>query len=358
MFKNLIILFLLALTGCASTPAVRFVWPPPPDEPRLEWVGVYYSENSFKLAASGEAFRKFLGAADEIIMKAPFGIVSDGKGKVYVSDIHERNVRIFDFNERKTRLLQQSSTMTTPTGLGIDKTGNLYVADSGKGVVRVFSPQGRPLFVFAEEEMTKPAYLAVDDEGGRIYVSDGMEHFIAVFDLQGKFLFKFGERGNEDGQLYAPQGLALSPEGHLYVADMFNARIQYFDRDGNFLGRFGERGDQKNQFENPKDLSFDSAGNLYVVDGRRSDLMIYTPEGKLLLVVGDGKASTHPMAFAAPRGIFIDGNDRIYVAENLNRRFSAWQYMSKEYLAEHPYTEADKQNLLDYVEKTSAGKKE
>jgi sugar lactone lactonase YvrE len=149
----------------------------------------------------------------------------------------------------------------------------------------------------------------------------------------------------------SPQGLAFGPDGHLYVCDMLNARIQIFSAEGTYVGQFGERGDQASQFENPKDLAFDSEGNLHIIDGRRSSLYTYTPEGRLLLVTGMGRASSSPFGFSVPKAIDIDVNDRIYITESLGHRFTIWQYMSKKYLAKNPYTEGDKEALLDYMEK-------
>jgi hypothetical protein len=74
----------------------------------------------------------------------------------------------------------------------------------------------------------------------------------------------------------------------------------------------------------------------------------------LLLVTGTGRASSSPFGFSVPKAIDIDANDRIYITEALNHRFTIWQYMSKTYLAKNPYTEADKEALLDYMEKVKS----
>lgn len=348
--------FLLALSlflgGCAAKELPRFVWPPPPDEPRLEFVGNYYSENSFEKTAKEKMMADFLGIQGQATFATPFGIVSDGKGIVYISDLHLKNVRIFDFNAKTVNFLTKNTKMGTPLGLALDRQGNLYIADGALKKIDVYSPDHQPLRTISqEEELSRPAYLAIDDQLGRLYVSDGMKHKIVVFSLDGEFLYSFGEGGTDPGMFYSPQGIALGPDGNLYVADMFNARVQVVTPQGEFVRMFGERGDQLGQFENPKDLAFDSAGNLHVIEGRRSDLVTFTPEGKLLLVTGNGRPDDSPFSFGAPRGIAIDANDRIYIAEATNKRFTIWQYMSAPYLAKKPYTAADRQALIDYTMK-------
>lgn len=355
--RKLFYLFLLLvqfslLAGCAGKQVLpRFVWPPPPEEPRVEWKGVYYSEDDFAKEGGGNVLQTVLGNTSAGSFKTPIGIVSDGKGKVYVSDVHWKNVWVYDFGLKKVKLLSNLGNFVSPLGLAIDKQGNLYVADGEKGSILVFDKDQTPLYAIEKkDELLKPAYLAVNDELGRLYVADGKGHRIVVFTLTGEYLFSFGSQGGAEGQFFSPQGLAFSPDGRLFVADMFNARIQVFNADGSFNSMFGSRGDQVGQFESPKDVAFDSAGHLYVVEARRSNVEIFQPDGTLLLVLGDGRATANQFGFSAPRSIFIDENDQILVSEALGRRFAVWQYFGDAYRKAHPFTAEDKRRLLEYVE--------
>ncbi len=341
------------LGGCAEKLQVKYVWPPPPEEPRLEWVGNYYSEAELPKSDTMKALGKIVGEQQVFSMVSPFGIVSDNAGRVFVSDIHAYNVHIFDFNDSTLKQLTGGGTFKRPVGLALDANNNLYVADAGKGMVMVYAPDLRPKFTFGKEEMEKPSYIAINEALQRIYVSDGLAHVISVFDMQGKHLFNFGGKGTVDGYFFGPQGLAINPEGNLYVADLYNARIQYFDADGQFLGKFGSRGDQFTQFESPKDIDIDSEGNIYVVDARAARLSVHNSEGEVLLTLGSGPTSSS-LGFGSPRSIFIDKNDRIYIADISNKRFSVWQYYSKKYLEKFPYTEKDKESLILYMEKRNA----
>lgn len=346
-------LTLSLLAGCADK-LPRFVWPPPPEQPRLEYVGRYFNEDDLRSEWAQGLAKNLLGQSISFLFRTPFGIVSDGQGLVYVSDIHLANVVIFDFNKRKVDYLTASPLFTTPLGLALDGKRNLYIADGGTNKVYVFSAERRPLRVFGEGHLKNPAYLALREDLGRIYVSDGADCKIAVFDMNGKHLFDFGKRGAADGEFNSPQGLAFDRQGRLFVADSLNARVQVFDSEGKYLSKFGTRGDQPGQLENPKDIAFDSDGHLYLLEGRRSTLSIYDDKGTLLLVLGIGRASNSDFAFAAPKALHIDARDRIFVAESLNKRFSVWQYLSKGYLGTNPYTDADRQELIDYMEKLKA----
>ena len=339
------------LAGCAPQASkVRVFWPPLPDQPRLEWLAVYYTAEDMTTSSTSSVMRKALGNAGLEYFSRPSGIVADGQGRVYVADVDAKTVRVFDFNRKVAEPFSSKAVFQSPAGLELDQSGNLYVADPGAGKVLVFSSQGQPLFACSSEDMTKPAYLALNEKLGRLYVSDGREDRIVVFDLKGRHLFSFGRRGGEEGTFNAPQGLAIDGQGRLFVADQLNARIQVFDAEGQFLYKFGGRGDQQWEFEGPKDLAFDGDGNLHVLDVRKAALVIYSPEGRLLLHLG-GKATSSPVGFSLPVALSITKDNKIYIAEGFNRRFSVWQYLSEEFIRQNPLDEKTVEEQLKLLKK-------
>lgn len=351
IFKGLLLIVLLMLSGCAEKPKMRVLWPPLPDRPRMEWIQTMYSEDDFPKSKGGKLAEKLMGPGAPAAFLRPFGIVSDGKGRIYVSDPDARAVKVVDFNARQIRLLTNSPAFRIPLGMALDSKGNLYVADAGAGRVAVFGTEGEPRFSLEDDQIKKPAYVALREDLGRIYVSDGGGHKIGVFDLKGKFLFAIGSQGSGDGEFMAPQGIAFDRQGRLYVADQHNARIQVFNAEGKFLSKFGERGDQQWHFEGPKDLAFDSEGNLHILDYRKSALVTYRPDGTLLLLSGGGGPNASPVAFALPSGISIDSGDRIYIADSFNQRISVWQYLSEAYVKENPFDEATRKAQEELVRK-------
>ncbi|PLX94166.1 MAG: hypothetical protein C0621_05925 [Desulfuromonas sp.] len=341
------------IAGCApssSDKLARVLWPPPPDQPRLEFIGVYHNEYDFEQTLLQRVAVAIAGKTKPQSFKSPFGIVADGEGHVWVSDIHAKNLRIYDFDERKVRFFFKRAIFSTPAAMDLDESGYLYVADTAANKIFTFSQSGKPGVVISDPtHLGKPSGVAVSRSLGRIYVSDGIGGKVVVFDLKGNYLFEFGRSTKEAGGLYSPQGLALDRDGNVFVCDMLNARMMVFDKDGGFVRTFGERGDQVWQFVSPKDCAFDSQNNLYIVDSRSANLLIYTPEGRLLLALGEGKASVHPLGFGAPSSIFIDKNDRIYVADIIDRRFSVYQFLTPEYLKKNPIRPEEMDALWDLV---------
>jgi hypothetical protein len=71
-------------------------------------------------------------------------------------------------------------------------------------------------------------------------------------------------------------------------------------------------------------LAVDGEDHLYVVDARFEAVQIFDAEGTLLLTFGEeGHA---PGQFWLPNGIFIDHNNRLWVADSYNRRVQVFDY--------------------------------
>lgn len=59
-------------------------------------------------------------------------------------------------------------------------------------------------------------------------IADRSNHRVQIFQQNGTFVTKFGGKGQGDGLMRFPAGVAVDKRGHLYVADTFNDRIQVF----------------------------------------------------------------------------------------------------------------------------------
>ncbi|WP_432822993.1 hypothetical protein [Trichloromonas sp.] len=339
-------LLLWLLVGCSPQHKIRVLWPAPPEQPRLEWLGLFSTRADFNLGGKKKAFTSFLTGDEELVFGAPGGVAADARNRVFVSDLQERTVHVLDFDNQSISRLKNFQ-FGRPVGLAVGGDGRVYVADAEKRAIVVFSPQLNPVLTMGDaSNLERPAYVAVNDRLGRIYVSDGKNHKIVVFDLAGKHLFSFGGLGNAPGALHAPQGLAFDSKGRLYVADMMNARVQVFNDAGGFLFGFGERGDLQWQFENPKGLAFDHEDHLYVTDARKGAMFICDVEGNVLLITGAGKRTHHPLGYSVPNAVAVSPDDRIYITDLLNRRVTVWQYLNADYLSRHPVTEAEAEELL------------
>lgn len=347
---------LFALSGCSAkkpAPVVKVYWPPV--NPKMEWITSFSSEDNFPKSEGKLLAEKILGKEQLNYLRKPMGVVSRGDGIVYVADMDANNIRVIDFNKHTMALYSEKVPVGLPIGLALDSRGILYVADAhGKQVLK-YDDRRQLLGAIGAGQLGKPTFLALDEARGRLYVSDVVSHEVLVFDPgTGKKLFSFGGKGGGKGQLYGPQGIAIDKEGRIFVAEQFNTRIQVFDAEGRHLYMFGSRGDKEFQFEGPRGLAFDSQGNLFVAEARKAAVLVFSPDGTPLTALGGGR-TTHQLGFTLPTAVFVDGNDRVYISDGMNKRIAIWQMLTPAYLAEHPL---DTKTLLDLEKKVRRLKEE
>lgn len=140
----------------------------------------------------------------------------------------------------------------------------------------------------------------------------------------------WGTTGSADGQFQFPHGLAIGPDGSIYVADGNNHRVQKFNRDGQFIASIGSPSGAidnppAGQFNEPWDVAVAKDGTIYVADTWNHRIQKFSPDGKFETMwgtLGDtgGQASGGEGVFYGPRGIAIDPDGRVLVADTGNKR--------------------------------------
>jgi len=347
-----LLLFLVMISffwGCASTPqegrAFRFLWPPLPATPRIEWIGSYASYKDFN-SYRKSWWARFVGEEDGLIIKRPWGIAVGQNQKVYVADTLRREVLVFDMAEEDVYVMgggRYADLFTVLMGLAVDASGNIYASDSQNNQIYVFTKDEKPLINIGDSTLLSwPIGLAVDNERGRLYVANNHRHNIAVFDLSGKHLFNIGRRGQAPGYLNFPSDVDIDSKGNIVVADAMNARIQIFSPDGKYLSHFGRRGDGVADFEIIKGVAVDRAtDNIYVTDGKGDDLKVFNEKGEALLRLGGrhsvkGKRDEAPGGFLIPQDIDIGEDGKIYIVDSLNARFQIFKIIDAEWLEKRP----------------------
>lgn len=321
-----ICLLLTIVIGCATVPKMEYFLPPPPDRARLKFL--YDLRNEADLYPQGRipiltTVWYFLTGREiqDFVLGQPQQVCAYDT-RVYVTDVAQKNVMIFDF---ATKRVSSIGVEGVPTGITVDDEGRLYIADGLRLLIKVYDRNGNFLYQFGgkfgggTDEFSGPQGMAVDRERGLLYVADRGNNRISVFDLQGSFLYNIESKG---GFVWV-QYIATDSQGKVYLSESFKRTVLVYDRMGKFLHTIGEPGDMVGSFARPKGIAVDSGGNIYVADAEFDIIQVFNPEGR----VNFFWKGVPPVPFSLPQGLYIDEQDRLYVVDTLRRRIQVYQYL-------------------------------
>lgn len=363
------------------------VWPAPPDQARIRYVGSVATEvdigahssklERWKLQLSGERI-----SIDALLR--PHAVYVDGAGRYWVTDMGSRRLKVFDTKTKKALHFGDDipRPLQTPMGITGDEAGHIYLADAlNHRVVVLDANTGKYLReIGGATVMVNPVDVAVDPRRNRLYVIDSFLHQLIALDLNGRVLKRVGReagtltgdsiqvaarrldrapkghgatgsggfaggqsshdadldrgldfgalRGNGKGEFRYPGFVTVDRrDGTVYVSDGMNFRVQVFEpQQLRWTATIGEVGDVSGNFTRPKGVAVDSQGHLYVVDAAFNNIQIFDKSGQLLLAFPEQKVASRA-SLQVPMGIFIDARDRIYVADKYNGQVQIFEFM-------------------------------
>jgi sugar lactone lactonase YvrE len=253
-----------------------------------------------------------------------FGVVLDGDGKLYMSDINRQTISEVDRTTGALTLLAgndsvrgssdgtgDSASFYRPRRMVSDGVGNLYVSDAVNGTIRkvvvrgsevgtVTTPAGtaaqigsqdgtgdqarfnRPLGVTSDGEGN--LYVADTDNGTirKVVLSTGVVTTLAGTPGLRPPMYQNGDGTGANARFESPAGIAYvrdsAGKGHLYIADFFSRTIRQLDidtaevttlagaADTPPLSGNGDGTGDTARFDHPMGLVSDGADVLYVTD--------------------------------------------------------------------------------------------
>ena len=106
-----------------------------------------------------------------------------------------------------------------------------------------------------------------------------------------------------------------------------NNRVEIFDAEGNFISLFGKHGDGPGYLTRPKGIAVDSDGHIWVADEMQDRLQVFNREGQLLTYIGTGHGDL-PGQFKSLIGVAIDKQNRVFTSEQEPGRVQMFQYVT------------------------------
>ncbi len=161
--------------------------------------------------------------------------------------------------------------------------------------------------------------VGVDAQDNVVVFNRG-KHPVIVFDRDGKFLRAWGE-----GVFRRAHGVTIGPDGTYWLTDDLHHTIRQFTPEGKLLLTLGDPDKPATlhggkPFNRPTHVAIcPKTGAVYVSDGYgNSRVHKFDPKGRHL--VSWGEPGTDPGCFNIPHNIATDAAGRVYVADRENHR--------------------------------------
>jgi uncharacterized protein (TIGR03437 family) len=316
------------------------------------------------------------GVANTLPMLAPFGVVVDSSGNLYVAENGTNRIRKIDTTGNITTAIGDgiqgfagdggapaTVEMSLPTSVALDSSGNVYFADSlnnrirklAGGTVNTFAGNG--VFSYSGDggaatnaQLNTPMGVAVNTaipnpfSTANLYIADTANNVVrsvangVISNFAGTGTAGSSGDGNAatGAQLNGPQGLAVDSAGNLYIADTQNHRVRKVAANGTIstvagTGTAGFGGDggaaTSAQLNAPFGVAVDAAGNLYIAEFGDNRVRKVSTNGNIGTIAGsgvsgfsgDGGQATSAQ-LNGPRGVAVGPEGNVYIADSGNNR--------------------------------------
>ena len=228
----------------------------------------------------------------------------------------------------------------------------LFVSDVDNDRVAILDPESLALVGEFGADHQNGTHDIDFDSDGRAYVADTHNNRVTVYEIDGtraRLVGEFGER------IRGPEGVLAHPNGLVYVAGAWSGNVVAY--------RDGEPVDELRGLSSPHDLELAAGGNIWLADAGNSRLLLLSPEleimrelgrrdydfngvryldldargmliaadknnhvvkfigddGKLLHVLGDGRAGKGENKFTTPEGVELRGTE-LWLSDSGNDR--------------------------------------
>ncbi|MEZ4825612.1 MAG: peptidyl-alpha-hydroxyglycine alpha-amidating lyase family protein [Bacteroidia bacterium] len=143
-----------------------------------------------------------------------------------------------------------------------------------------------------------------------LFAQKGSQSSLALSPVQDFF------RVPADGNIIQPTGVAVNSSGHIFVFNKGFRQLEEFDSKGNFVRSLGQ-----GLFKDPHGLRIDSEDNIWTTDLEAHVVLKLSPEGKVLMVLGQNGTSglydslRSRVLFFKPADVAFAPNGDIYIAD-------------------------------------------
>lgn len=250
------------------------------------------------VAASGE----FLGNPHDLKLSP------DGR-YLFVSDVDNDRIAILDPESLALVAEFGADHQNGTHDIDFDKQGRAYVADTHNNRVTVYEVKGtRAKLVGEFGDRIRGPEGVLAHPNGRIYVAGAWSGNVVAY--------RNGKLVAELTGLSSPHDLELADGGDIWLADAGNSRLLLLSADLEIKRELGRR---KYGFNGVRYLDLTADGLLIAADKNNHVVKFIGADGKMLRVLGDGRAGKGPNRFTTPEGVELRGEE-LWLSDSGNDR--------------------------------------
>jgi hypothetical protein len=206
--------------------------------------------------------------------------------------------------------------------------GPAEVLLNGKGGFNGVTMSRDGKVVYAANSQERKVY-AIDPVGNEV-----LKTFEIPRPAPGELQYEGGSGPADRTDVSIPWDVAVDSEGNLYVTDNSNSRLVKFGKDGKFLGTVGwEKGKDQWMVGLASYLYIDRYDRKYVTG--MSSIYLFSKDDKRVVEIG--KAGQEFGTFSKPRGVVMDGKDRLFVSDTQGNNVQLFVEDKKEGIWEPTY---------------------
>lgn len=321
------------------------------------------------------------GPATQANIRAPYGMVVDAQGNLFIADTNNYRIRKVSSSNNIINtvagngtatfsgngVLATSAALSNPRGVAVDGQGNIYIADTYANLVRKINVSDNVITTITgnlvnassgdggpagQASTAMPCGVAVDSQGD-LYIADTNSFSIrkvtaknGVIDNSCIITTLVGNGTATDSGdggpatlagLSFPYGVAIDSQRNLYIA-VYGNRIRKVNASSNIIttvagnGTPGFSGDgglaTEANLNNAISAAVDASGNIYIVDFNNFRIRKVSADDNIITTVagngtqgfsGDGGLATQA-SFMDIRGVAVDAQGNIYITDLGNQR--------------------------------------
>lgn len=173
----------------------------------------------------------------------PGGLAIDNENRfLYVADAALDQVLVYDADKLnlirrigtsgKKHTLTEPGQFSVPTNVAVDPDGYLYVTDMYNNRVEVFDADGNFMRAWGKSgdrpgTFSRPKGIAIDADG-HVWVADAVQDILQCYTADGQFLMWMGGHGLFPGQFRALAGLYIDKNNRIFTSEQYPGRVQMF----------------------------------------------------------------------------------------------------------------------------------